>query len=98
MRNEDLSIGYEILARTELGIRESMAEAYEKVEWPEDYQRFLLSVWVDGISVAKVSGGDKTWWQWGERDPVSEEEKKLLFGWASFYDLDPLKAVEHLAE
>jgi hypothetical protein len=45
MRNEELSIAYEVLARAELGIKESMARSYEKVRWPFDFGVFQKEIW-----------------------------------------------------
>lgn len=56
----------------------------------EEYQRFLISVWVDGIAVARSSGGKKRTFR-KDIDPVSENEAKLLAGWAMFYGIDPRK-------
>lgn len=54
----------------------------------DEYQHFLKSVWLDGIAVAKASGGKKRLLR-EDIPPIDEEEAKLLAGWARLYGLDP---------
>lgn len=51
----------------------------------DEYQRFIGSIFVNGIKVAKASGGGFL----GLGDKVSEEEKKALAVFAAAFDLDP---------
>jgi len=51
---------------------------------PEEYQRFVGSMFVNGLRVARASGGGFL----GRGDKVSEEEKRALFLFAATFDLD----------
>ncbi len=49
---------------------------------PEEYERFLLSVWIDGRGAAMASGS------------LSPEAGSLLVGWAEFYEVDLAKVIK----
>jgi hypothetical protein len=51
---------------------------------PDEYQRFVGSMFVNGLRVARASGGSFL----GRGDKVSEEEKRALFLFAAMFDLD----------
>jgi len=51
---------------------------------PEEYQRFVGSMFVNGLRVARASGGGFL----GRGDKVSEEEKRALFLFAAMFDLN----------
>jgi len=51
---------------------------------PDEYQRFVGSMFVNGLRVARASGGGFL----GRGDKVSEEEKRALFLFAATFDLD----------
>ena len=51
---------------------------------PEEYQRFVASMFINGLRVARASGGGLL----GRGDKVSEEEKRALFLFATMFDLD----------
>jgi hypothetical protein len=50
----------------------------------EEYQRFVGSVFIDGIKIARASGGRPT----GEGANVSEDEKRALVALAALFDVD----------
>jgi len=51
---------------------------------PEEYQRFLGSMFMNGVKVARASGGGIL----GLGDKVSEEEKRALATFAATFELD----------
>ena len=51
---------------------------------PEEYQRFIGSMFINGVKVARASGGGVL----GLGDKVSEEEKRALALFAAMFDLD----------
>jgi len=51
---------------------------------PDEYQRFVGSMFVNGLRVARASGGSFL----GRGDKVSEEEKRALLLFAAMFDLD----------
>jgi hypothetical protein len=51
---------------------------------PEEYQRFLGSMFINGLRVARASGGGPL----GLGDKVSEEEKRALTAFAAIFELD----------
>lgn len=51
---------------------------------PDEYQRFVGSMFVDGLKVARASGGGFL----GRGDKVSEEEKRALFLFAAILELE----------
>jgi len=51
---------------------------------PDEYQRFVGSMFINGLKVARASGGGVL----GLGDKVSEEEKRGLFLFAVTFDLD----------
>lgn len=51
---------------------------------PEEYQRFIGSMFINGVKVARASGGGIL----GLGDKVSEEEKRALALFAAMFDLD----------
>lgn len=51
---------------------------------PEEYQRFVGSMFINGLRVARASGGGVL----GLGDKVSEEEKLALVTFAATFDLD----------
>jgi hypothetical protein len=53
----------------------------------EEYQRFLMSVFVDALAVAKASTKARRNPFRPKPDVVSDEEKQILAAWASFYDM-----------
>jgi len=54
----------------------------------EEYQRFLMSVFVDGLAVASASAGKRSRNPFRPKpDVVGDEEKQILGAWASFYDM-----------
>lgn len=53
----------------------------------EEYQRFLMSVFVDGLAVASVSGKGRRNPFRPKPDVVSDQEKGFLAAWASFYGM-----------
>jgi hypothetical protein len=50
----------------------------------EEYQRFVGSLFVDGLKIARASGGGA----FGMGDKVSDEEKLALAALATLFDLD----------
>ncbi len=53
----------------------------------EEYQRFLMSVFVDGLAVARASGKTRRNPFRPKPDVVADEEKQILGAWASFYGM-----------
>lgn len=53
----------------------------------EEYQHFLMSVFVDGLAVAKASTKARRNPFRPKPDVVSDEEKQILAAWASFYNM-----------
>ncbi len=51
---------------------------------PEEYQRFLGSMFINGLKVARASGGGPL----GLGEKVSEEEKRALTMFATVFELD----------
>lgn len=51
---------------------------------PEEYQRFVASMFINGLKIARASGGGFL----GLGDKVSAEEKRALFLFAAMFDLD----------
>jgi hypothetical protein len=51
---------------------------------PEEYQRFVGSMFINGLKVARASGGGIL----GLGDKVSEEEKRALTMFATLFELD----------
>ena len=51
---------------------------------PDEYQRFLGSVFINGLGIARASGGGIL----GLGDKVGEEEKRALFLFAAMFELD----------
>jgi hypothetical protein len=51
----------------------------------DEYQRFVASMFIDGLKVARASGGGFL----GRGDKVSEEEKLALTMFAAMFNLDP---------
>jgi hypothetical protein len=51
---------------------------------PEEYQRFVGSMFINGLKVARASGGGIL----GLGDKVSEEEKRALTMFATVFELD----------
>jgi len=51
---------------------------------PDEYQRFVGSMFINGLKVARASGGGLL----GLGDKVSAEEKRALFLFAATFDLD----------
>jgi hypothetical protein len=50
----------------------------------EEYQRFVASVFIDGLKIARASGGRPA----GEGANISEDEKRALVVLAALFDLD----------
>jgi len=51
---------------------------------PDEYQRFLGSMFINGLKVARASGGGAL----GLGDKVSKEEKNALITFATIFELD----------
>ena len=54
---------------------------------PEEYQRFLMSVFVDGLAVARASAKKRRHPFAPKPDMVADEEKQILTAWAGFYGM-----------
>lgn len=57
----------------------------------DEYQRFVASLFVDGLKIARASGGGP----FGLGDKVSDEEKVALAALATVFDLDLSRLSEH---
>jgi hypothetical protein len=51
----------------------------------DEYQRFVASMFINGLKVARASGGGFL----GRGDKVSDEEKRALLLFAALFELDP---------
>lgn len=70
---------------TKLAARASQMKAIlQQKLTPEEYQRFVGSMFINGVKVARASGGGVL----GLGDKVSEEEKRALALFATMFDLD----------
>jgi len=70
---------------TKLAARASQMKAIlQQKLTPEEYQRFVGSMFINGVKVARASGGGVL----GLGDKVSEEEKRALALFAAMFDLD----------
>jgi hypothetical protein len=73
-------------------VNEAKAVLKEKLT-SHEYQRFVASMYINGLKVARASGGGLL----GRGDKVSDEEKLALVTFAAMFDLDPGSMSEYFS-